>query len=229
MYIQDLSPCKFLKDMLNIFNKEFMMKTRLFFLFNFFVLLLTCTSCGCRKIRTAEDITPGNPCGEKLDWRYGATDIRIQTTKINRQLMDRWYAKTHYQCENGKPRILITEIDNRTNCYISTDMIRDIIEGVAIDDGRYTIVVGDARDERELDLLMAKVAQHPKYRNPSQLQPGLAIAPEFLGKVRITKAVTSDPYYDYEDYRMTVTLYDIETQEAIDSAWDVLSKRVKRH
>jgi hypothetical protein len=33
--------------------------------------------------------------------------------------------------------------------------------------------------------------------------------------------------FDYEDYRMTVTLYDIETKEAIDSAWDVLSKKVR--
>ena len=38
----------------------------------------------------------------------------------------------------------------------------------------------------------------------------------------------TDRYYTYEDYRMTVTLYDIETQEAIDSAWDVLCKKVCR-
>lgn len=205
------------------------MKRRSILIFSMFAMLLAVTSCGCRRVRTAEDITPGNPRGEKLDWRYGAADIRIQTTKINRQIMDRWFAKTQYNSQGPKPRIIITEIDNRTDCYISTDMIRDIIEGVAIDDGRYTVIVGDACDERELDMLMGKIHQHPKYNNSSRLQAGLAIAPQFLGKVRLTKAVTSDPYYDYEDYRMTVTLYDIETQEAIDSAWDVLSKRVKRH
>ena len=186
----------------------------------------TTSSCG-RSIRTAVDVTPGNCC-EKLDWRYGAADIRIQTTKINRQLMDRWYCKTGYQGECGKPRIIITQIDNRTDQYIPSDMIRDIIEGVAIDDGRYTIVVGDEQDEQELDYLMDKVSCDPKYNNPTRLQEGRASAPQFLAKIRITKAVTSDRFYDYEDYRMTVTLYDIETQEAVDSAWDVLRKQVRR-
>lgn len=185
------------------------------------------SSCSCRHFRYAKDITPGNPSCEKLDWRYGAGDIRIQTTKINRQLMDRWFAKTGWDCKSGKPRIIITDIDNRTDCYIPTDMIRDIIEGAAIDDGRYTVVVGDYCDERELDMLMCKITHDPKYNNSSRLQAGQATAPQFLGKIRITKAVTSDRFYDYEDYRMTVTLYDIETQEAIDSAWDVLSKKVR--
>lgn len=193
-------------------------------------LALTCaaTGCSCRYVRTVEDITPGNIRGTRLDWRYGAGDIRIQTTKVNRQLMDRWFAKTCYSNQNGKPRIIITEIDNRTDCYISTDMIRDIIEGAAIDDGRYSVVVGDTSDERELDVLMNKIWNDPKYSNSSRLKPGQALAPQFLAKVRLTKAVTTDNCYYYEDYRMTVTLYDIETQEAIDSAWDVLSKKVQR-
>lgn len=190
------------------------------------ILLFGTSSC-CRGVRTAVDITPGNPC-EKLDWRYGAGDIRIQTTKINRQIFDRWYQKTGYNGQCGKPRVIITEIDNCTDQYIPTDMIRDIIEGVAIDDGRYTVVVGNACDERELDGLMGKIHGHPKYNNPSRLEAGNATAPQFLGKVRITKAVRADRLYTYEDYRMSVTLYDIETQEAIDSAWDVLSKKVCR-
>jgi hypothetical protein len=189
-------------------------------------LSLTLESC-CRRVRSAQDITPGNSTCEKLDWRYGASDIRIQTTKITRQLMDRWYAKTGWDCQGTKPRIIITEVDNRTDGYISTDMIRDMIEGVAIDDGRYTIVVGDYRDEKELDFMMAKIIHDPKYNNSSRLQPGQATAPQFLGKIRLTKAVTSDCRYDYEDYRMTITLYDIETQEAVDSAWDVLTKKVR--
>lgn len=185
------------------------------------------SSCN-RYVRTAEDITPGNMY-EKLDWRYGAGDIRIQTTKITRQLFDRWYLKTGYQCECGKPRIVITEIDNCTDRYIPTDMIRDIIEGVAIEDGRFTVVVGNAQDEGELDYVMDKVTCDPKYsRSGTRLETGMATAPQFLGKIRITKAIRSDRFYDYEDYRMTVTLYDIETQEAIDMAWDVLSKKVCR-
>jgi hypothetical protein len=188
-------------------------------------ILLSTTSC-CRSVRTAYDVTPGNLC-EKLDWRYGAGDIRIQTTKITSQLFNRWYAKTGYQCQQGKPRIIITDIDNCTDQYISTDMIRDIFEGVAIEDGRFTVVVGNQEDESELDYLMNKNAS-PKYNNHTCLQPGLAIAPQFLGKIRITKAVRSERFYDFEDYRMTVTLYDIQTQQAIDSAWDVLSKQVRR-
>lgn len=192
------------------------------------VLALGATSCHSRHVRMAQDITPGNCRGTKLDWRYGAGDIRIQTMKINGQLMDRWFAKTCYDIRMGKPRIIITEIDNRTDCYISTDMIRDIIESAAIDDGRYSIIVGDTRDEQELDFLMRKILTDPKYSNSSRLQPCQALAPQFLAKVRLTKAVTYDQCYDYEDYRMTVNLYDIETQEAIDSAWDVLTKRVQR-
>lgn len=189
---------------------------------------MAATSCSYRNIRTAEDITPGNISCEKLDWRYGAGDIRIQTTKLNKQLIDRWLEKTGYNIHHFKPRIVITEIDNRTDNYIPTDMIRDIIECVAIEDGRYTVLVGDAHDEHELDQLMNKIMNDPKYGNNSRLQPGNAIAPQFLSKIRITKAVTSDKNYDYEDYRMTITLYDIETQEAIDSAWDVLCKKVRR-
>ena len=189
-------------------------------------LLFTATSCH-RSVRTAVDITPGNP-REKMDWRYGAADIRIQTSKISRQLMDRWYQRTGYQLCEYRPRIIITQIDNCTDQYIATDMIRDIIEGVAVDDGRFTVVVGNPSDEREMDYMMAKITQDPKYSNSSRLTLGMATAPQFLGKIRITKAIRSDRFYNYEDYRFTVTLYDIETQEAVDSAWDVLSKKVSR-
>lgn len=190
-------------------------------------LLILLAGC-CRDVRQAVDITPGNSCYEKLDWRYGAGDIRIQTTKITRELMDRWFIKSGWPYLNSKPRIVITQVDNRTDQYISTDMIRDVIESAAIDDGRFTIVVGDLQDECELDAFMSKILNDPKYNNSTRLEEGRAVAPQFLGKVRITKAVTSDQWFDYEDYRMTITLYDIETQEALDSAWDILSKKVRR-
>ena len=186
-------------------------------------LVIMLASC-CRTVRTAEDITPGNPRFEKLDWQYGASDIRIQTTKITRELMGRWFATTGWDPICGKPRIVITQVDNRTDQYICTDMIRDVIEGAAVDDGRFSIVVGDARDERELDRIMEKVLHDPKYCNSSRLQPNRALAPQFLGKIRITKAVTSDRFFDYEDYRMAVTLYDIETQEAKDRRGMCLAK-----
>ena len=191
------------------------------------IILTLTTGCCERRFRTAQDITPGNPSNEILDWRYGASDIRIQTTKITRQLIDRWLVKTGYDYSCGKPRIIITDIDNRTNCYIATDMIRDIIEGVAVNDGRFTVIVGDYQDEEELNYLMNKILIDPKYQNSSRLKYGNATAPQFLAKIRITKSVTSDRFFDYEDYRMTVILYDIETQEIIDSAWDILTKKVK--
>lgn len=188
--------------------------------------LVLLSGCG-RHIRTAEDITPGNCRGTKLDWRYGAGDIRIQTSKLSCILMDHWFSRTGYDLTCGKPRVIITNIDNRTDFYISSDMIRDIFESVAIEDGRFTVVVGDICHERELDYLMNKIQNDPKYSNRSRLVPGEALAPQFLAKVRLTKAVTGDRNFDYEDYRMTVTLYDIETQEAIDSASDTLRKRVR--
>ena len=190
------------------------------------LMTLSVFSCA-RSARTAEDITPGN-YREKLDWRYGAGDIRIQTSKVTKKLFDRWYQHTGYQCESGKPRIIITEIDNRTDQYIASDMIRDIIEGVAFEDGRFTLVVGNDQDEGELDYTMDKISRASKYKNATRLTPGQATAPQFLGKIRITKAIRTDRLYTYEDYRMSVTLYDIETQEIVDSAWDVLCKKVCR-
>lgn len=189
--------------------------------------LTALAGCG-RNIRTAEDVTPGNPKEKELSWKYGANDIRIQTGKITKVLMDRWYHKTQYNLRQGvKPRIIITQVDNRTDTYISTDMIREIIESVAIEDGRLTIVVGDTKDERELDALMSKVLKDPKYSNSSILTENHALAPQFLAKIRITKALTEQKRYDLEDYRMSITLYDIETQEALDSAWDSLRKKVE--
>jgi hypothetical protein len=196
------------------------------FLAPLLTLLSLSTLSSCHR-GSAQDITPGH-YKERMDWRYGAADIRIQTSSITGQLMDRWFAKTAYDCQNGKPTVIISEIDNCTDRYISTDMIRDIIESIAVDDGRYTIVVGNELDESELDARMQRIQLDPKYNNASRLNSGQALAPQLLAKIRLTKAVTSDRFYDYEDYRMTITLYDIETQAIVDSAWDVLSKRVNR-
>ncbi len=195
--------------------------------------LMTATFClllsGCgRKIRTAEDVTPGHAnTGERLDWRYGANDLKIQTTSVLETLMNRWFKKTQYKGEEGKPVIIVTKVENETDTYIPTAMIRDVIEGIAIDDGRFSIAVGNSADQKELDALMAKIQKDPLYNNESRIKGNKGKAPQFLAKIRLTKAVTYQKYYDIEDYRMTVTLYDIETQEAIDSAWDVMRKKVE--
>lgn len=194
--------------------------------FSFLALALIAAGCG-RNIRTAEDITPGNTRETQLSWKYGLTDIRIQTAKITRELVDRWYAKSGYDGQGGKPRIIITSVENRTDMVIPSDMIRDIIESVAIDDGRITVVVGDVKDEQELGALLEKASSDPKYSKSSKLKPHQATAPQFLAKIRIVKAMTEQRRYDIEEYRMSITLYDIETEEAIDSAVDVLRKKVE--
>lgn len=200
----------------------------------FAVLLLALvplvSSCCCgRGVRVAHDITPGNCLGTRLDWRYGAGDIRIQTYKLCPVLMERWFLKTGYNPYTAcMPRLIITGVDNCTDQYISTDMIRDIFEEVAANDGRYTVVAGNAQDEKELDERLKKYAYDPQYANATRPNFGNSVAPQFLAKVRLTKAVTSSPRYDYEDYRMTVTLYDIETGVIIDSESDVLRKQVHR-
>jgi len=192
------------------------------------VLAIALLAAGCgRNLRTAEDITPGNEKETHMSWKYGATDIRIQTAKVTKELVDRWFSKTGYDIALGKPRIVVTQVDNRTDMVISTDMIRDIIESAAVDDGRVTITVGDFKDEQELDRHLYKIATDPKYSNATRLQAGQAAAPQFLAKIRIVKAMTEQKRYDIEEYRMTISLYDIETQELIDSAHDTLRKKVK--
>lgn len=197
------------------------------FLLIFPFIAVTLTACHCRHLRTAIDVTPGNPKECDLDWHYGANDIRIQTTKLSKTLMDRWYTKTKCKVDTfDKPTIVFGGIENRTDMYISTDLIQDVLEGVAINDGRFKIVVSHAKDEHELDCLMYKQQCNPKYCNASKLDPYSATAPHFLAKLRITKAKTKTPCYDIEDYRMTMTLYDIESQECIDQAFDLLRKVV---
>ncbi len=200
------------------------MKTKLPILL--MILALMTASCGGRRLRIAEDITPGNYFYTKLDWRYGSGDIRIQLYKLCSVLMNNWQTKIGYDAFY-KPRIVITDIDNCTDEYISTEMIRDILEEIAVNDGRFTVVAGDRCDRAELDAWMDRILNDSKFDNSSRIKPSGAIAPQFLAKVRITKAIASDRCYDYQDYRMTVNLYDIETGCAIDSASDLLRKRIR--
>jgi hypothetical protein len=192
------------------------------------LLALTLILAGCgRNIRTAEDVTPGNTKETCLNWKYGATDIRIQTGKITKELVDRWVARTKYDIAHGKPRIIVTHIDNRTDMVISNDMIRDIIEHAAVEDGRVTMVVGDSKDEQELDTWLKKITKDPKYARKSRVDTNEVQAPQFLAKIRIVKAMTEQKRYDIEEYMMTLTLYDLETQEIVDSATDLLRKKVQ--
>lgn len=191
------------------------------------ILPLILLSIGCgRHVRTGEDLTPGNFHEKEMDWRYGSTEIRIQTTKLTKILMDRWLSKFHMEPGKSKPRLIITGVTNATDSYIPLDMVRDIIESVAIDDGRFTVVVGNDRDEKELDTLLQKTLHDPKYAASSRPKESEALAPQALAKIRLSLATTHMPRYDLEDWRLSITLYDVQTQEAIDSAYDVLHKKV---
>lgn len=194
------------------------------------LLLCTClsvTSCSQKRPRLAHDITPGNRIEKELDWQYGANDMKIQTTKLSKILMDRWYEKTGFIWSAGnKPRVIVTTIDNATDNYIPTDMLRDIFESVAANDGRFTVVVGNPKDEKQLDQFLQKYTHDPKYNPSTKPASNKALAPQFIAKIRLTKAITSQLKYDIEDWRMTITLYDLQTQEIIDSAYDVLRKKV---
>lgn len=193
-----------------------------------FLLLPLVCSCG-RSFRTAQDITPGHLRERELDWRYGANDIRIQTTAIMKELMDRWYLKSEHHSEYaGKPRITITEVDNQSDQYIALEMVREIFEGVAVNDGRFVMTVGNEKDEAKLDEKIHKITHNKKYeKSENKPSEGSATTPEFLARIRLTKAVTLQPRYEIQDYRMTVLLYDLESQEIVDSAWDVLRKKVQ--
>src|SRR5690554_2885782 len=106
--------------------------------------MLLCSGC-CRPLYMAEDISRCNPTRASLDWHYGAKDIQIQTGRILSCLLERWYWKTGYNPNNcTKPRFIITEVDNCTDQYLSSEMIRDIFENVAANDGRFTVVVGNS-------------------------------------------------------------------------------------
>lgn len=185
------------------------------------------SGCGGRHIRTAEDITPGNLPETELNWQYGANDIRIQTTKLTKILVDHWFARLTPEEKTKKPRLIITEVSNLTNSYIPLDMVRDIIESVAINDGRFSVVVGNAQDAEELNRLLQKTLNDPKYSNSSRPKQGEVKAPQLLGKIRLTMAQTEQRTYDIQDWRMSITLYDIETQEAVDSSYDILRKKIR--
>ena len=107
-------------------------------------------------------------------------------------------------------------------------MIRDIFEGIAANDCRFTVVAGDSFDECELDARLNDISSNPKYNPNTAAACNNVTAPKFLAKIRITKAKTAQPRYDIEDYRMQISLYDIETHEIVDSSWDVLEKKVWR-
>ncbi len=188
--------------------------------------LVLLSACG-RNIRTAQDVTPGHEKESCLDWKYGATDIKIQTSHVTSELMNLWWAMTKEDiATKGTANIIITDVDNRTDQIISAAMIRDIIEEVAVEDGRFRIVVGDTQDEKELDTLLDKTLRDPKYDQKTRPQAGIVQAPQFLAKIRITKATTHQKRHDIEHYRFSITLYDVETHEAVDSASDTLYKKV---
>ncbi len=143
---------------------------------------------------------PGFRRGEKaaaqrVAWQYGANDLRIQATKVNKKLIENWL-----EGHEGKPLLYIAEVDNRTDWHIDTEMLQDIFTNVAINDGRYDVTMEE---------------------------PDTGDIPVLRATILLTKKATKLKYFEYEDYIMTITVFDNDNQQKIDSAWDILRKRVE--
>ncbi len=196
-------------------------------LFTCGLLLLSATSCSLNKI--AHNFSINNSRATVVDWRYGASEIRIQTCKATRTLIERWLAKTSSCQSTDCPRIIITKFKNCTDCYIPCEMIRDAVEEAALDDGRFTILMCDPKSEQKLTGCMSKTQRHPKYRYPAAPSPDGNSGPKFFGKICLTKISSTDPACQLEEYHLALDLYDAETEELVDSAQDILYKKAYRH
>ncbi|MBB65571.1 MAG: hypothetical protein CMO81_10970 [Waddliaceae bacterium] len=158
--------------------------------------------------------------------RYTADDLCYQSALVAKQLIDRWENQFEKQIDKKeKPRLLINDLDNRTDVPLSHKDVSKYLDLIAAKDGRFTVKLGNTQDEQENDMMMDRYLSDPHYSTDATPDHPNGKAPQFLTKIRLSKAVTSDQVYNYEDYRLSILLYDIETQELIDSAWDVLRKQ----
>lgn len=130
-----------------------------------------------------------------VDWRYGASEMRIQTGRAAGDLMDRWFAKTGHDSDQKCPHIFVSKFNNLTDCFIPEEIVRDALEKAALDDGRFSIAVGKRRGK-----------------------------PTLLAKVSLSRDVFSGSLGDVEVYQLTIGLYDAESDTLLDSAKDVLCK-----
>ena len=165
----------------------------------FGLISLITTSCGVAPAQV-------EPCSSTVvDWRYGASEIRVQAGNASRALMERWFATTGHDCHKIRPRLLIVNFNNETDCYIPQDVVCDAIFRAASDDGRYSMELG---------------ATNPRINSWHR--------PTFIGEITLSKELTPGTSCDIEKFRLTIDLYETESKEFIDSAQDILWKKLHK-
>jgi len=195
-------------------------------LFRLFSLCLISASVltGCSYTRMFSDYTPvyfeevtESPCQPE--------EIQQQFAFIIGQLLDRLLTDNRYTCQNGKPLFVFTGMENFSDLEISSGMILDIIEEVSIIDGRFITDGKFLKDEEELGSVINKIIRSLKcssfYRVPDYYKG----FPQFLTKITLEKNLHSECCPSYENYCMTVTLYDPYTKEEVDSESNIFWER----
>jgi hypothetical protein len=155
-------------------------------------------------------------------WEYGPSVIRAQTITILKPLMDDWYAKNGERFD--KPRILLTRINNTTGEYIASNEVRAAFQSAADDDGRFTVILEDVADDCEFNRVTNAFDKIQKREDEIRVKEGEKIIPDFFAKIRFKK-VEACPY---EEYWMTIALYDVETKALIGSGTNVFRRQLRR-
>lgn len=154
-------------------------------------------------------------------WEYGPSIIRKQTIAILKPLIDEWYAKNGERFD--KPRILLTRINNTTGEYIASNEVRAAFQSAADDDGRFTVILEDVVDDCEFKRVTNAFDKIQKSEDEIRVKDGEKIIPDFFAKIRFQK-VKACPF---EEYWMTIALYDIETKELIGSGTNVFRRKLR--
>jgi len=177
-----------------------------------------CTSCSRGRL----DIEPYDYGENPQCWEYGPAAIRAQTAAIMKPLMDDWYAKNGERFD--RPRILLTNINNTTGEYIASNEVRGAFDSVADQDGRFTVIIADAVDNCEFKRVTNEFDKIQKSEDEIRVKDGEKIIPDFFAKIRFKKVETCS----YEEYWMTIALYDVGTKELIGSGSNVFRRQLRR-
>lgn len=176
-----------------------------------------CTSCS----RPDLLIEPYDYGENPQCWEYGPSVIRAQTVVILKQLIDDWYVKNGERFD--KPRILLTRINNTTGEYIASNEVRAAFQSAADEDGRFTVILEDVVDNCEFNQVTNAFDKIQKREDEARIKEGEKIIPDFFAKIRFKKVGTSP----YEEYWMTIALYDVETKELIGSGSNIFRRNLK--
>jgi hypothetical protein len=138
---------------------------------------------------------------------YRTEDLYKQVNWASRQLMNRWFKRTGHEYQReGRPQLIIAEIDNRADTYLPPTIVRAIFQDVAEEDGRYISVPSPVVEEGD---------RSNRYRRP---------APILMATVRLAKNEQRVEDTHHQSYRLSITLFNEGNEQAIDTAWSDLDK-----